>query len=103
MTPWVIHHGNGRPLPAGTKLDILHFNGDVTRGFVVGSGVTFDIDGSIIDRVHARWSGWDHHDGGPLAPKFKAYRLMVQGESRERNAAMFRSWLAPQPACAGEV
>jgi hypothetical protein len=90
---WISHSGNGRPVPLGTKLDILHFNGDVTRGFVAGSGMTFDVDGAVIAPSRARWSGWDYHDGGPMAPKFKAYRLFVNNERRERNATMFRSWL----------
>lgn len=100
MSAWITHTGQGRPVPVGTTLDILHFNGDVTHGFIAGSGVTFDIDGAVIDKSRARWSGWDFHDGGPMGPKFKAYRLLVPDDQRERNAAMFRSWLTALPALA---
>ncbi|PTD19897.1 hypothetical protein [Sphingomonas fennica] len=92
MSGWVQHSGNGCPLPQGTLIDVRHFNGDVTRGVRVG-GFTVDLDGSLISRSRGRWSGWDYSDGGPMAPKFKAYRVCVDGAAHERNAAMFRSWL----------
>ena len=89
---WVKHHGNGRPVPIGTLVDVLMFNG-VIRTIVAGTG-THDLNGDPIpDSQSAGWSGWIYDDGGPIGPKFKSYRVIVRDERRERNAAMFRSWL----------
>ncbi|EZP79518.1 hypothetical protein BV97_03955 [Novosphingobium resinovorum] len=85
---WVEHHGRGRPVPVGTVVDLMHFNGDVTRAFVAGSGKTFDVDGSVIHPSRARWSGWDHSDGGPMGPKFRAYRIMQKAALRHREEAV---------------
>ena len=49
-----------------------------------------DLDGSPLPRCRGRWSGWDWSDGGPMPPKFKAYRV---NEQFARNAAMFVAWL----------
>lgn len=71
---WVEHHGAGRPLPNGTLIDVRHFNGEVTEGVAVGS-MCFAPDGSPLPMICRRWSGWDRNDGGPMAPKFKAFRI----------------------------
>lgn len=88
---WIDHHGNGRPLPIGTLVEARMFNGDVHR-FAVG-GATFGLDGAPIDRSRGRWSGWDYSDGGPMGPKFRSYRVVTSSAARERDVAMFRSWL----------
>lgn len=87
---WVEHHGRGRPCLVGMQIDVRHFNGDVST-FAAGDGTTFHLDGSRIEAIRARWSGWDYHDGGPMGPKFKAWRPHVTAE--QRNAEMFQSWL----------
>ena len=87
---WIIHHGNGCPLPKGTLIDVRLHNGEVLQRIAVG-GVTVGLDGSIISRSRGRWNAWDYSDGGPMAPKFKAYRICE--DAKARNAAMFASWL----------
>lgn len=88
---WVEHKGDGVPAPIGTPVEVRMFNGDV-QTFVVG-GATFGLDGAAIERSRGRWNGWDHSDGGPMGPKFKAYRLLTSAAAEERNTALFRSWL----------
>lgn len=86
---WIQHDGLGCPLPRGTLVDIQHFSGVITRGVTVGQ-VCVDADCRPISRELRRWSGWEFSDGGPMAPKFQAYRLNT---SRHQYAAVFRSWL----------
>lgn len=92
MNGWTHHDGAGRPVPLGTPVEVRMFNGDV-QSFRAGSA-TFDLDGTPIDRSRsAGWSGWDYSDGGPMAPKFRSYRIITDDAARERNTATFRSWL----------
>lgn len=91
---WVEHDGRGRPVPPGTIVDIRHFNGDVTHDFVVGGATTFAPDGTVIELSRARWSGWEFHDGGPMGPKFRAYR--VKGEPAGQR---LQSEILRQPLC----
>lgn len=88
---WIEHNGAGRPVPIGTLVEARMFNGEVRR-FTVGNA-TFGLDGAPIDRSRGRWSGWDYSDGGPMGPKFRYYRVLIESIARERSAAMFRSWL----------
>lgn len=89
---WVQHNGQGRPVPAGTPVEVEMFNG-VRRQITAGSG-THDIDGTPIpDWRSAGWSAWDYSDGGPMEPKFKAYRVLLLDSRKERDAALFQSWL----------
>lgn len=90
---WIAHNGNGRPVPLGTLVEVRMFNGDVQR--LKTGAATFDLDGTPIPAWRsAGWSGWDYGDGGPMGPKFKEYRVLrMDTHTRERNAAMFRSWL----------
>ena len=89
---WVEHNGAGRPVPVGTLVQVRMFNGDVLT-IKAGTG-TFDLDGTPIPAWRsAGWSAWDYNDGGPMAPKFRSYRVLTDDTARERNAAMFQSWL----------
>ena len=89
---WIQHNGLGRPIPIGTMVQVEMFNG-LIRTIAAGT-VVHDVDGrQIPPERSAGWSAWDYHDGGPMAPKFRAYRLIATSETRERNTAMFRSWL----------
>lgn len=92
MSEWVVHDGKGCPLPAGTLVDVRHFNGEVSVSVRVG-GFTVAPDGARIPRSRGRWSGWDYHDGGPMPPKFKAYRTYKAADRRARDTALFNSWL----------
>lgn len=91
ITPcaWIKHDGKGCPVPLGTCVDIRHFNGDTTRNYIAGGGVTFAPDGSIVAPNTARWNGWEFSDGGPMGPKFKEYRIA----KRELTMEMFRNML----------
>lgn len=91
MSGWIEHDGTGRPVPLGTSVEVRMFNGDV-QSFKAGAA-TFDLDGTPIDRSRGRWSGWDYSDGGPMAPKFRSYRILTDGSGRERATVLFRSWL----------
>lgn len=100
---WVMHHGRGAPLPAGTLVQVLRFNGDVDT-FHIGAGQIISADGSPMPSGNARWSCWNHEDGGPRSVKAKSYRVLVEASTHARNAAMFRGWLSnPAPADKGEL
>lgn len=89
---WIEHHGRGRPIPIGTMVQVEMFNG-IIRTIAAGT-VVHDVDGrQIPPERSAGWSAWNYHDGGPMAPKFRAYRLVATSETRARDTAMFRSWL----------
>ncbi len=89
---WITHSGNGCPVAIGTLVEVEMFNG--VRKTIAAGTSTHDLDGTTVPRSRsAGWSAWDFNDGGPMAPKFKAYRLIVNNERGERNATMFRSWL----------
>lgn len=92
MSRWIIHNGCGRPVPIGTLVEVQMFNG-VRREIAAGTA-THDLDGSPIPAWRsAGWSAWDFNDGGPLGPKFRAYRLVEVDKRMARDAALFRSWL----------
>lgn len=83
---WRDHDGCGRPVPPGTLVDVRRFNGDVER-IIAGAGPTVAPNGVIVDPSRARWSAWDHFDGGPKAVKFRAYRIVTGSHSPERSVA----------------
>lgn len=89
MIGWQTHEGKGRPIPVGTLVDVRRFNGDVDR-IIAGAGPTVAPDGTVIDSSRARWSGWDHFDGGPMAVKFRAYRVvnLAPSERAENRMAL---------------
>ncbi len=89
---WIKHTGDGCPVPVGTLIETKRFNGDVIQHRACQGPVLGD-DGKPIAQPGARFSAWDFTDGGPMPPKVKAYRILVFDTARERNTAMFRSWL----------
>lgn len=95
---WIEHNGSGCPLPKGTLIDVRHFNGEVSQGLTVGA-ILLGNDGTPIPSCGKRFSGWDHGDGGPMAPKFRAYRRSVDA----RNAALFADWLTVKVDVSEEV
>lgn len=93
MARWITHDGASRPVPLGSMIDIEHFDGQISRRVKVGP-VSFGKDGSREEHGYPTlYSGWHYSDGGPMGPKFRRYRLCQQDAGRERNAAMFQSWL----------
>lgn len=65
---WVMHHGRGAPLPAGTLVQVFRFNGDVDT-FHIGAGQIITADGSPMPngnrtRRHRRLQGGRFHTGG---------------------------------------
>ena len=89
---WIEHDGKGRPVPIGTLIDIRLFNGDVLERVRPGQ-ICVDLDGTVI-KGPGRWNGWRYDDGGPMAPKFKAYRL-CKDEAKARSVAKFSHLLLP--------
>lgn len=79
---WEYHDGRGRPIPLGSVVDVRRFNGDVER-IIAGAGPTVAPNGVIMDPSCARWNAWDHFDGGPMAVKFRAYRIVKGAHSPE--------------------
>jgi hypothetical protein len=49
--------------------------------------------GWVKHDVKPIYSVWWYDDGGPMAPKCRAYRLHTNEAKRERSTEMFRSWL----------
>ena len=90
---WIEHDGKGRPVPLGTLCDLRLMNGEVAERVRIGP-TSFTNDGTIIPASKFQWSGWRYDDGGPMAPKIKAYRL-CKDEERERSVAKFRHLLTP--------
>jgi hypothetical protein len=92
MDNWIRHSGNGRPVAIGTLVEVEMFNG-VRRTITTGKG-TYDLDGTPIPLSRsAGWSAWNYFDGGPMGPKFKAYRIASMDGHHQRRSEMFRSWL----------
>ena len=92
---WIKHHGRGCPLPKGTLIEVRHFNGEVSSGVRVG-GICVARDGSPLPQSCARWSGWDYSDGGPMAPKFREYRVIEV--KRQAGMDVFRQMLPQKDA-----
>jgi hypothetical protein len=90
---WIQHDGKGMPIPRGSTVDMRLFNGDVLLGVKCGT-VAFGNDGTVYETtVKPIYSVWWYDDGGPMAPKCRAYRLHTNEAKRERSTEMFRSWL----------
>ena len=74
-SPWVQHHGIFAPVPSGTIIEADLFSGD--RLTITTGAVQFDEDGNAEPQVgRTQWSAWKFRDGGPMAPKIKAYRVI---------------------------
>jgi hypothetical protein len=89
---WTACKGKGRPIPVGTLVAVRRFNGD-TDTFMAGNQGVLDATGRKIASIGGCYSAWDHHDGGPMSVKVKAYRVLTKAKAVERNTAMFREWL----------
>ncbi|PZU59834.1 MAG: hypothetical protein DI547_04985 [Sphingobium sp.] len=71
---------------------VRRFNGDADT-FIAGRQGVLDATGHKIAVTGGSFSVWDHHDGGPMSVKVKAYRVLTKAKVIERNIAMFREWL----------
>lgn len=90
MSGWIEHHGQGAPVPSGTRIEAEQFNGTVVA--LITGRVMFGDDGSPEpQRGETTWSAWKFDDGGPMEPKFRRYRIVTAGQ--QQYAATFRSWL----------
>jgi len=91
---WIIHHGVNAPVPSGTKIEAELFSGDLLI-FTTGA-VMFDDDGNAEPQTGpTRYNAWKFHDGGPMDPKIRAYRLLGCEMERESYADIMR---VEQPA-----
>lgn len=86
---WIMHHGVNAPVPSGTLIEAELFSGDRLT-FTTGA-VMFDDDGNAEPQTGpTMFSAWKFHDGGPMAPKIKAYRLLGCELERESYADILR-------------
>lgn len=86
---WIMHHGVNPPVPSGTKIEAELFSGDRLT-FTTGA-VMFDDDGNAEPQTGpTMFSAWKFHDGGPMAPKIKAYRLLGCEMERESYADILK-------------
>jgi hypothetical protein len=89
---WIACKGNGRPVPVGTLVAVRRFNGDADT-FIAGRQGVLDASGHKIADAGGCFCAWDHHDGGPMSVKVKAYRVLTEAGMVNRNTAMFQEWL----------
>ena len=93
MSKWIKHNGKGRPVPAGTIIDVIRFNGSKVENITAGGGPTVDPQGNVVSPRRARWSAWDHFDGGPMAVKYRAYRVRQKSDRFAAQMEALRSFL----------
>lgn len=90
---WIEHNGHGRPVPVGTLVDVVRFNGSVEENVIAGRSRTADRFGDTLPPSRGRWSAWDHYDGGPMGVKFCAYRVRQETERFSAQMTALRSLL----------
>lgn len=94
MSGWISHNGMGRPVPIGTIIDVIRFNGQEEENVVAGRAPTVDREGNVVCPSRGRWSAWDYHDGGPMGVKYCAYRIRKLNERFSRQIEALRSLLS---------